>query len=45
MEYDLTRQEMLELLSDIVQGDHIWRNDKDELLNFIDEIRDLFPND
>lgn len=42
---NLTRDEMLDILAELVQGEHIWRNDKDELLNFIEEIRDLFPND
>lgn len=42
---NLNRAEMLDILTELVQGEHIWRNDKDELLNFIEEIRDLFPND
>lgn len=42
---NLTRDEMLDILAELVQGEHIWRNSKNELLNFIEEIRDLFPND
>jgi hypothetical protein len=42
---NLTRDEMLDILTELVQGEHIWRNSKNELLNFIEEIRDLFPSD
>lgn len=42
---NLTRDEMLDILAELVQGEHIWRDSKNELLNFIEEIRDLFPND
>lgn len=42
---NVTRDEMLDILAELVQGEHIWRNSKNELLNFIEEIRDLFSND
>lgn len=42
---NLTRDEMLDILTELVQGEHIWRDSKNELLNFIEEIRELFPND
>lgn len=28
MECDLTKDEMLDILSELVHGEHIWRNDK-----------------
>lgn len=39
MEYDMSRQEMLELLSDIVQSSSIYGDQEQDLLNFIEEIR------
>jgi len=40
MQYDLTKDEMLDILSELVQGEHIWRSEKNDLLNFIEEIRE-----
>lgn len=40
MEYDLTKDEMLDILEELVQGEHIWRSDKQDLLNFLSEIRE-----
>lgn len=42
---NVTRAGMLDILTELVQGDHIWRSNKNELLNFIEEVRDLLPND
>lgn len=43
MTYDLTKDEMLVILAELVQGEHIWRNNKNDLLNFIEEIREKNP--
>lgn len=40
MDYDLTKEEMLDILTELIQGEHIWRTDKNDLLNFIEEIRE-----
>ncbi|MEA4804793.1 hypothetical protein [Acetobacterium wieringae] len=40
MKYDLTKQEMLELLSDIVQSSSVTGDQEQDLLNFIEEIRE-----
>lgn len=40
MEYDLNREEMLDLLSDIVQSSDVYGNQEQDLLNFIEEIRE-----
>lgn len=45
MEYDLPKDEMLDLLSDIVQSSSTYGDQEQDLLNFIEEIRDMFPND
>lgn len=45
MTYDLTKDEMLDILAELIQGEHIWRNSKDDLLNFIEEIREVLPDD
>lgn len=45
MEYDMTRQEMLELLSDIVQSSSVAGDQEQDLLNFLSELEELFPND
>lgn len=44
MEYDLSKDEMLDILVELAQGEHIWRNSKDDLLNFIEEIRESSLN-
>lgn len=45
MEYELSRQEMLELLSDIVQSSSIYGDQEQDLLNFLSEMEELFPNE
>lgn len=45
MEYDLTQDEMLDLLSDLVQCSSVYGDQEQELLNFIEEIRETLPND
>ncbi|MBU4540223.1 MAG: hypothetical protein KJ774_03240 [Firmicutes bacterium] len=43
MEYDLSRQEMLELLSDIIQSSSVYGDQEQDLLNFVEEIREKNP--
>lgn len=45
MKYDLSKQEMLELLSDIVQSSGVTGDLEQDLLNFLSELEELFPND
>ncbi|UYO62967.1 hypothetical protein LNN31_00525 [Acetobacterium wieringae] len=40
-----TRGEMLELLSDIVQSSGVTGDLEQDLLNFLSELEELFPND
>lgn len=40
MDYDLTKQEMLKLLADIVQSSSVTGDQEQDLLNFIEEIRE-----
>ncbi|MBC3804571.1 hypothetical protein GH808_09025 [Acetobacterium fimetarium] len=43
MKYDLTKQEMLELLSDIVQSSSVTGPAEQDLLNFLSDLRDQQP--
>lgn len=45
MEYDLSQDEMLDLLSDLVQSSSVYGDQEQDLLNFIEEIREMLPND
>ncbi|WP_373483308.1 hypothetical protein [Acetobacterium sp.] len=40
MKYDLSRQEMLELLSDIVQSSSVAGDQEQDLLNFLSELEE-----
>lgn len=40
---NLTRAEMLDILEELVLGEHIWRNSKNDLLNFIEDLREPQP--
>lgn len=40
MKYDLNREEMLDFLSDIVQSSSVYGDQEQDLLNFIEEIRE-----
>lgn len=44
IEYNMSKDEMLDILEELVQGEHIWRLDKNDLLNFLSEIREQQPS-
>lgn len=45
MEYELSQDEMLDLLSDLVQSSSVYGDQEQDLLNFIEEIREQQAND
>lgn len=43
MTYDLTKDEMLDMLSDIIQSSSVYGDQEQDLLNFVEEIREENP--